>query len=165
MNQRFVLLWLLLLLTSGSAWRAYQKQLRVCIASGAIVASFSGDAAVARQTFEEFKENTPALKAGVRVGETYTLNNEVKKYEPLPPPPLQSDELAVTFDSYVSGLSLKEQAYKTSKRVIIKGLQENSEAASKEGALKKDYILVSAAGRYIHSIHFKSNQIKSKGVN
>ena len=150
MNRCIYLLYVLLL-SSGRAWRAYQRQLRTCIATGGTIATLlCGDAAVARQTFEEFKESTPALKAGVRVGETYTLSDQVKKYESLAPPPLQSDELAVTFDSYVSGLSLKEQTYKTSKRVVIKSLQENSEAETKEGVLKKDFILVSAAGRYVY---------------
>ena len=149
--KRCICLLYVLLLASGRAWEAYQRQLRTCFATGgAITALLCGDPAVARQTFEEFKENTPALKAGVRVGETYTLSDQVKKYESLAPPPLQSDELAVTFDSYVSGLSLKEQTYKTSKRVVIKSLQENSEAETKEGVLKKDFILVSAAGRYVY---------------
>ena len=146
---------LLLLLSSGPglAWKSFfsQRQLRNCVLGGTFAAAVCGNVPIvtARQTFEEFKANTPALKAGVRVGETYTLTDETKKYTSLPPPPLQSDEIAVTFDSYVSGLSLREQAYKTSKRVVIKGLQENSEAAAKEGTIKKDFVLVSAAGRYV----------------
>lgn len=62
--------------------------------------------------------------------------------------PLQSDELAVTFTSYVSGLVLKEfQAPSKQQRVVVSDILPSTEASNYASLVKKGFILVSAAGK------------------
>jgi len=76
-------------------------------------------------------------------GVSSTVAEEFSSY------PLQSDETAVTFSSYVSGLVLKERLFMSKTKIVVTDILPSTEASNYASNIKKGFILVSAAGKPI----------------